>query len=180
MNCCIQLNKKATNFEITEMVVDDLNEVMAIERSSFVTPLSEEMFRRELRSPAFCNLVAKKGREVVGFINFFLIDIGEVHIMDIAVREDFRTQGIASKLMEAMIKTSYYQGCLRATLEMRRHNTAARKLYEKFGFVVEGVRPLYYSDTSEDALIMWADVRESLQKIARASEQKIQDSRPDP
>jgi ribosomal-protein-alanine N-acetyltransferase len=158
------IQSKATNIEIIEMVVGDLDEIMAIECSSFVTPWSAEMFEQGLRLPEFRNLVAKvmvEGRrEIAGYINF-LLDPDEVHILNIAIREDFRMQGIASKLMEEMIKISYNQGVFFATLEVRRNNAAARKLYEKFGFAVTEIRPFYYSDTGESALIMEADLRYS-------------------
>lgn len=169
MSYCLQSNEKTIDVEITEMVVDDLEEVMAIERSSFITPWSEKMFRLELCLPEAHNLVAKtegeNGREVVGYINFLIV-IDEVHVRDIAIREDFRMRGIASKLIAEMIAISCPQEAVHATLEVRRNNTAARKLYEKFGFDVKGVRPLYYSDTQEDALIMWADLRESFKQTS--------------
>jgi len=164
---CIQSNK-AADVEITEMRLEDLKEVIAIERSSFVTAWSERMFRESLGSPVCHNLVARaegeNGQEVVGYINFLIV-VDEVHIRDIAVRENFRMQGVASKLMVAMMKISRHQGVKHATLEARRSNTSAIKLYEKFGFIVKGVRPLYYSDNGEDALIMWADLKESFKKV---------------
>ncbi len=159
-----RVQSKATDIEITEMVVGDLDEVMAIECSSFVAPWSAKMFEQGLRLPDFRNLVAKvmveDGLEIAGYINF-LLDLDEVHILNIAIREDFRMQGIASKLMEEMIKISYNQGVFFATLEVRRNNAAARKLYEKFDFAATGIKPFYYSDTGESALVMEADLRYS-------------------
>ncbi len=155
------------NVEITEMRLEDLNEIVAIERNSFVTAWSERMFRESLGSSVCHNLVARiegeNGQEVVGYINFLTV-VDEVHIKDIAVREDLRMRGVASKLVAAMVNISHHKGVVHATLEVRRSNTSAIKLYEKFGFMVKGARPLYYSDTQEDALIMWADLRESFKK----------------
>jgi ribosomal-protein-alanine acetyltransferase len=157
-----RVRSKAADTEIIEMVAGDLEEVMAIECSSFAVPWSAKMFEQELQLPEFRNLVAKvmveDGREIAGYINF-LLDPDEVHVLNIAIREDFRMHGIASKLMEEMIKISYNQGVCFATLEVRRNNAAARKLYEKFGFAATGIRPFYYSDTGESALIMEADLR---------------------
>lgn len=164
-NCHIQL--KSMDIEITDMTAGDLDDVMVIECSSFVTPWSREMFEQELCLPEFRNLVAKAvvegGWEIVGYISF-LVDSDEVHILNIAVREDYRTLGIASILMKEMIEISYNQGVFFASLEVRKDNAAARKLYEKFGFVVKGIRPCYYSDTGESALIMEADLRDSLKR----------------
>jgi ribosomal-protein-alanine N-acetyltransferase len=160
-------SNKAADIKITEMTFEDLDEVMAIERSSFVTPWSEGIFREELTLPLRHNLVAKvegeNGWEVAGYINFLIV-VDEVHIRDIAVREDLRMRGVASQLIAATINISLNKGAIYATLEVRRSNRSAIKLYEKFYFVVKGTRPLYYSDTKEDALIMWADLREIVQK----------------
>jgi ribosomal-protein-alanine N-acetyltransferase len=164
---CIRSNK-AADLEITEMRLEDLEEVMAIERSSFMTAWSERMFMESLSLSACHNLVARteveNGQEVVGYIEFLIV-VDEVYVRNIAVREDFRMRGVASKLMVAMMKISHHRGVERATLESRKSNTSAVKLYEKFGFVVKGVRPLYYSDTGEDALIMWADLEESFKRV---------------
>jgi len=150
------------------MRLEDLKEVMAIERSSFMTAWSERMFMESLILSACHNLVARteveNGQEVVGYIEFLIV-VDEVYVRNIAVREDSRMRGVASKLMVAMMKISHHQGVERATLESRRSNTSAVKLYEKFGFVVKGVRPLYYSDSGEDALIMWADLEESFKRV---------------
>lgn len=166
MNQYTKLNK-AVDIKITEMTFEDLDEVMAIERSSFPTPWSEGTFRKELFSPACHNLVARvEGEnvwEVAGYICFLMV-VDEVHIRDIAVREDLRMRGVGSQLIAKAINISLNNGAIYATLEVRRSNRSAIKLYEKFYFVVKGTRPLYYSDTKEDALIMWADLREIVQK----------------
>ncbi len=160
-------SNKAADIKITEMTFEDLEEVMAIERSSFVTAWSEGTFKKELILPVHHNLVAriegKNGWEVAGYINFLTV-VDEVHIRDIAVREDLRMRGIASKLISATINISLHKGAIYATLEVRRSNTSAIKLYEKFFFTVKGTRPLYYSDTKEDALIMWADLRKNFKE----------------
>ena len=160
-------SNKAADIKVTEMTFEDLEEVMAIERSSFVTAWSEGTFRTEMTLPLHHNLVARvegeNGWEVAGYINFLTV-VDEVHIRDIAVREDLRMRGIASKLIAAMINISLHKGAIYATLEVRRSNTPAIKLYEKFYFTAKWTRPLYYSDTKEDALIMWADLRENFKK----------------
>jgi ribosomal-protein-alanine N-acetyltransferase len=88
-----------------------------------------------------------------------------------------RRQRIASQLLEEAIRLSRPEGASRITLEVRDSNIPARKMYEKFGFAVRGVRPGYYDDTREDALILWADLRaipwESGAKAGR--ERKVDD-----
>jgi ribosomal-protein-alanine N-acetyltransferase len=79
-------------------------------------------------------------------------------VRNIAVRSDCRKKGIASILIAHMITDTSKKGARWATLEVRRSNIGAIGLYEKFGFILTGVRPLYYRDTKEDALIMWMDL----------------------
>lgn len=143
---------------ISDMVLDDLAGVMAIERDVFPAPWSENMFRQELQFPLSRNLTAKvSGLEIVGYINFRII-AGEVHLFNIAVKKDRRKTGVASALMAEMIRGAKKEDAFLATLEVRPSNEGARRLYERFGFEVQGIRPLYYAETKEDALILWADL----------------------
>lgn len=153
--------RKKLSIRIREMHHEDLPEVMAIEKKSFPSPWSEGMFIKEFRSPIsrmFAALVDESGNErLAGYINFWVV-AGEIHLNNIAVRTDLRSSGVASALIRKMFAEASKQGALKATLEVRVSNAAALALYKKFGFEVKGIRPLYYSDTQEDALIMWADV----------------------
>jgi ribosomal-protein-alanine N-acetyltransferase len=145
---------------ISAMAAGDVEEVLAIERAVFSAPWTENMFRRELLLPLARNLTARIGGErIAGYLNFWII-AGEVDVHRIAVREDLQRKGIATALLRAMIGLAYQEGARSATLEVRSANEPARRLYERFGFEVRGMRPLYYDDTKEDALIMWADIGE--------------------
>lgn len=148
---------------IVKMSGADLPEIMRIERASFPAPWSEALFRQELKFSLSRGLVAKAegeaGSETVGYIVYWIVS-GEIHMNNLAVRSDVRKKGIASRLVEAALKNACAEGATRCTLEVRVSNEAARRLYEKFGFAVRGVRPRYYAETGEDALIMWADLRE--------------------
>jgi ribosomal-protein-alanine N-acetyltransferase len=153
--------RKKPSLRIREMRHEDLPEVMAIEKKSFPSPWSEGMFIKEFRSPIshmFTALVDDLDKErVAGYINFWVV-ADEIHLNNIAVRKDLQLSGIASALIKKMFATARKQGALKATLEVRVSNAVALGLYKKFGFEIKGIRPLYYSDTQEDALIMWADV----------------------
>jgi len=158
----VVLNRKGGNWEeiaIGDMTEEDIREVLTIESASFSTPWSENMFRRELKFPLSRSLVARirgGGREeIAGYVNFWVI-VGEIHLHNVAVRKKWQRMGIASALMGEVIRRACREGALHATLEVRRSNDGARKLYEKFGFALRGIIPLYYDDTKEDALIMWA------------------------
>lgn len=147
------------DFHIEKMTAGDLKSVMEIECASFPTAWSERMFRSELKSPLSWSLVAKRDSDsrLTGYINFWIF-AGEVHLNNIAVHPEFRMNGIGSLLMKGLISTARQEGALWLTLEVRPSNHAAIALYEKFGFKVRGVRPRYYTDTQEDAYIMWSDV----------------------
>lgn len=143
---------------VGEMEPGDLPEVLAIEGTVFSLPWTENMFRRELLIPASRNLTARiRGLAIAGYLNCWII-AGEVQLHNIAVRKDLQRKGVASALLKAMLFRARREGARCATLEVRTSNLAARRLYERFGFVVGGIRPLYYDDTKEDALIMWANL----------------------
>jgi len=139
-----------------DMRADDLPDVLTIERASFPTPWTEGMFLDEMRHPFCYDLVGIVEGRIVGYISFAIV-FDEIHLRNIAVSEDRRRCGVASKLLLCMIEVSSQMGVRYGTLEVRESNRAALELYKRFGFVVKGARPYYYSDTGETALIMWAD-----------------------
>ena len=145
---------------ISPMAEEDVDGVLAIERAVFSAPWTENMFHQELLLPLARHLTARIGGElIVGYLSFWFI-AGEVHVHKIAVRKDQQRKGVASALLRAMMGLAHQEGARYATLEVRPSNEQARRLYERFGFEVRGIRPSYYDDTKEDALIMWADLEE--------------------
>ncbi|HOD36780.1 MAG TPA: ribosomal protein S18-alanine N-acetyltransferase [Syntrophales bacterium] len=146
---------------IGEMSGTDLPEIMKIERASFPVPWSEALFRQELEFALSRSLVAKSkgetGGDAVGYITYWVI-YDEIHVNNLAVKPDFRRRGIASRLVGTALEKALAEGAIRCTLEVRASNEAARRLYEKFGFTVQGVRSRYYAESGEDALVMWADL----------------------
>ena len=156
------------NVEISFMVVEDLDEIIAIENTSFTTPWTRNIFLQEMHLQISCNLVAKitkiQTKEMAGYIIFWMI-ADETHRQRVATRKDLQRLGIASKLMEEMVRLSDKEGVARCILEVGRSNESAIHLYKKFGFTLQGVRPLYYSERGEDALIMRADIRECVKLI---------------
>ena len=150
---------KITNsFRIRLMTKDDIEDVAHLEHVSSTEPWSKDLFRKELKSPLSVSLVADDGGLICGYLVFWIV-ADEVHIQNIAVNENLRRRGIADKLLTEMHFIAKTKNAFTATLEVRRSNESAIKLYEKFGFVVKGCRERYYSDTKEDALIMWADLK---------------------
>jgi ribosomal-protein-alanine N-acetyltransferase len=154
-------DRERPEYFVEKMAEADLGGVMRIEDKSFPTAWSERMFRNELRSPLARNWVVRRSSDsgIAGYINFWVF-AGEVHLNNVAVDPDLRNRGVGSLLMERMMATAREERALWLTLEVRPSNLSAIALYKKYGFQVRGVRPRYYSDTLEDALIMWAEVED--------------------
>jgi ribosomal-protein-alanine N-acetyltransferase len=92
-------------------------------------------------------------RLIIGLVGVWLM-VDQAHVVTIAVREALRRQGVGGLLLLAAMEVAFAENMESVTLEYRRHNEPARALYEKFGFLSVGVRPRYYTDTNEDAVIM--------------------------
>jgi ribosomal-protein-alanine N-acetyltransferase len=148
----------------------DLEAVQRIEKASFSTPWPEYAYRQELETNRMAHyIVARVAGEVVGFAGIWLM-VDEAHVTTFAVDPQWRRQGIGSHMILALLRMSRTLGARRGTLEVRLTNLAARKLYERFGFRPVGVRPRYYTDNGEDALIMTTDdldQPEMVERIAR-------------
>lgn len=153
---------------IEPMKVEDVEAVLEIERASFATPWSRLAFLSELlENERAVYLVAREGEQVVGYIGMWRI-LDEGHITNLAVHPDLRQQGIGRRLLETLCNLSMAKGLRRLTLEVRVSNHVAQRLYQSFGFLTAGVRPGYYQDNREDALIMWCDLPPAVEPKAGA------------
>jgi [ribosomal protein S18]-alanine N-acetyltransferase len=137
---------------------EDLGGLLAVEQASFLNPWTREMYLAELQNPEVSHLFVAKNAEgrVVGFCGFWRI-LDELHINNLAVLPEYRRQGIASMILGCVFEVGRRVGAGRATLEVRRSNEIARRLYERFGFTVAGVRRGYYQHPDEDALVLWRE-----------------------
>lgn len=139
---------------IRKMTMDDIEQVLAIDRVSFSLPWPERSFRFELTdNPASRCWVAEMDGKLVGMIVAWLI-VSEVHVATLATHPDFRRQGIAKKLLAYTLRELRNEGAQSSFLEVRASNFAAQEMYRKFGYEESGVRPRYYRDNDEDALLM--------------------------
>ncbi len=149
----------SADVEIVPMILDHLPEVMSIEAESFAAPAGADLWRREIESPLAMNLSARTApamdSRVVGYIHCWAA-AGELQVNSIAVSRPYRRQGIARRLLKAMMDRAAEEGMVLATLEVRASNEAAIGLYESLGFVVKGRRRGYYEREGEDALLMEA------------------------
>lgn len=154
-----------TGYIICRMSPTDLPQVAEIERTSFPSPWSFNLFKHELRYNKLahyfvvCNREDPKvsGREILGYIGLRIL-AGESHLTTIAVREDERRKGMGELLLIWAIEFSQGKKAKLLTLEVRASNLPAKSLYQKYGFVESGVRRQYYIETGEDALLMSLDI----------------------
>lgn len=145
---------------IREMSPDDVAEIARIERDSFTAPWTETSFRTELYSKFAITRVAVLDGLVAGYICVRQI-ADECHLLDLAVRPDYRRRGIASLLLNDVLPDIEAADCRALYLEVRISNSAAKRLYEKFGFTVVGIRKNYYNNPVEHALLMMRPLEEN-------------------
>lgn len=144
---------------IRPMQAADLEQVLAIDQSSFALPWPASAYRFELNENPSSQLWVAETQPaeglptIVGMSVVWLI-LDEAHIATLAVHPDHRGRGIAQSLMQATLAGAIRRGCTQATLEVREGNLPAQRLYHRFGFQLVGTRPRYYRDNNEDAWIM--------------------------
>lgn len=173
--------RTALHTRIRPMSADDIPQVVEIERESFPTMWPQTAYRRELQNKLARYLVITEPLErdddepapagvwgslrrrlvgahpsaerLLGFIGVWMM-AGEAHIVTVAVHEPYRRMGIGERLLIACVEMSMETGQEAVTLEVRKSNDVARRLYEKYGFQRVGVRVRYYTDNNEDAVLM--------------------------
>ena len=138
---------------IKRMNESHISQIAALEAACFSAPWSEDCLRYELTNALALWLVAVENGEVVGYVGSQTV-MGESDMMNIAVRPDYRRQGIAQKLLDELISQLKSADSCCLTLEVRASNESALKLYEKNGFLQVGLRKNYYINPKEDALIL--------------------------
>lgn len=134
-----------------------LRGVLRIEQLVNPRPWSLSLFMSELRyTDSRAYVVAREGLQIVGYAGLMLV-AGDGHITNVGVDPDHRRKAIATRMLLVLTRRAIAEGAEALTLEVRMSNTGAQDLYRRFGFAPAGVRKKYYSDTDEDALIMWAN-----------------------
>ena len=133
----------------------DLDEVLAIEGASFNNPTTRQWYEAELTRPGVCfvYVLRSPADPVAAFCAFWRV-LDEIHINNLAVRPEWRGQGLGTRLLVGVLEATERLGVTRATLEVRRSNAPALRLYRSAGFRDAGVRPHYYVQPVEDALVL--------------------------
>jgi [ribosomal protein S18]-alanine N-acetyltransferase len=161
---------------VEPMTLDDVPDVHRIERASFPVPWPDYAFRQELQTNRLAHyFIVRAGGEAVAYGGLWMM-VDEAHITTFAVMPQWRRHGIGGRLMVELMRVAKDLSARVATLEVRITNNAARSLYGQFGFRPVGVRPRYYTDNGEDALIMTTDelsspeMQERLESMAQRYE----------
>lgn len=141
------------NYKLVPMDRGHIKEIAQIERQCFSMPWSESALEEELFNPQASFIVAQRADgAVLGYAGLH-VAADEGYIDNIAVREDYRRQGIADDLLDVFVRFGQAHLAF-LTLEVRPSNQAAIQLYYKHGFAQVGRRKDYYRDPREDAIIM--------------------------
>ena len=163
LHSCREEGRQDIEVDVRSMKPEDLSAVLEIEREAFPSPWSERVFRTEIQKNAYAEyIVALHDERIVGYAGMWLFT-HEAHITNIAVSPTERRRRIGAQLLVSLMQRALLRGATRMTLEVRVSNTAARAFYRRYGFIRRGVRPGYYTDSDEDAVVMiCADVRDTL------------------
>ena len=140
---------------IRPMEERDVERVHELEVAGFATPWSIQSFREELRNVCARYVVLEDGSGIQAYGGIWMI-IGEAQVTTLTTDPKARGRGYGEAVLRALMQTAYDAlGIQEMTLEVRVGNEPAKHLYHKLGFVDEGLRPRYYEDNGEDAIIMW-------------------------
>ena len=142
---------------ISHMKIEDIEDILIVENLCFTVPWSKESFTQELLNRELTRYVcARVENRAIAYAGMWKI-CDEGHITNVAVHPEYQKKGIGGKLICHLINIAQKEKIKKMTLEVRKSNTAAQKLYLKYGFEIKRVRKGYYSDNKEDAIIMWRD-----------------------
>ena len=154
----MQVSKKI--YTLRRAQAADVDPIHEIEQISFTSPWSKQLIRQAVESSDGSNyfLVAVSSDDtILGYICYSLV-ADEVHILTLATDPQYRRQGIAHSLIMDSIEKGRVYGAVRADLEVRESNESAIRLYQGLGFALVGRRPRYYSNPTEDALLLSLDL----------------------
>ena len=144
----------ATTIYFREMTAADIPAIVGVEAQSFYDAWNENMLLNEINNSLTTYLVMEEQGKLVGYAGFWLV-AGEAQVTRVAVVEAERGQGYGTRLTAALVNKAWELGADAVTLEVRESNIAAQKAYLTCGFASEGIRPNYYEDNHENAVIMW-------------------------
>lgn len=141
------------NYLIRKMTEEDLDRVMTIEKEAFALPWSRESYLSEIKNNFASYLVCDVDGEVAGYGGIWVV-FEQAHITNVAIGQDYRLRGLGKSLMLELEQVARQKKATHILLEVRPSNLPARTMYKNLGFEDISLRKAYYSDNSEDAVIM--------------------------
>lgn len=144
---------------IRKMELTDIDAVMEVEKASFSSPWTTDIFYQEIvdNDHAYYFII-EVDKKIAGYIGAWII-MDDAQITNIAVLPEYRRFRLGQSLFGYMTQQAVLMGVNRLSLEVRKSNIAAQKLYRKFGLVPGGIRKNYYADNQEDAIVMWVNLQ---------------------
>lgn len=139
---------------IRKMTEKDVPQVAALEAANFSMPWSEQAFYEQLEKNNVLYMVAEKEGQIIGVCGY-MESYGEADICNVSVDKAYNNRGVATTMLKDLMAEGSRRGISAFTLEVRAGNAAAIHLYEKMGFMKEGLRRGFYERPREDAIIMW-------------------------
>lgn len=140
--------------QIRKMTQKDVSQAAALEAANFSMPWSEAAFYEQLEKNNAIYMVAEKDDRIIGLCGL-TESFGEADICNVSVDRDYQNRGVATTMLRDLMEEGSRKGIHAYTLEVRAGNAAAIHLYEKLGFMREGLRRGFYEHPREDAVIMW-------------------------
>lgn len=139
---------------IRAMELRDVPATAALEAENFSEPWSANSFMEEIKKESSIYLVASEGTDLVGVCGL-VTSFDEGEVLNVSVKKEYRKQGIGLQMLQELLAEGKKRGIKHFTLEVREGNMPARSLYEKLGFICEGIRPNFYRNPTENAAIYW-------------------------
>lgn len=138
---------------VREMTPNDLEQVWEIEKELFSVPWTKEGFLTYLLKSEALFLVAEEKEEILGYCGILMV-LDEGDITNVAVKPSRQREGIGKLLLKSLLLLTGERGICQIHLEVRESNAQAIRLYEREGFVRDGLRKNYYTDPTENAILM--------------------------
>jgi len=143
------------NVVIREMELADVDQVVEVEKASFATTWTIDVFYQEIADNEYAHYyVMEADGKIIGYVGTWVV-FEDAQITNIAIKPEYRGKKLGQKLFQFTIQQVIKLGATRLSLEVRETNIIAQRLYRKFGLVPAGIRKNYYTDDNEDAIVMW-------------------------
>ncbi|CDQ41455.1 ribosomal protein S18-alanine N-acetyltransferase [Virgibacillus salexigens] len=143
---------------IRRMEIMDIDAVIEVERTSFSTSWTKDIFYQEISDNPYAHyFVMELDKKIIGYIGTWIV-LDDAQITNLAIQPIYRGKSLGEKLFHYTMQYAIIRGVSRLSLEVRESNTIAQNLYQKFGLVPGGLRKNYYTDNQEDAIVMWVNL----------------------